>query len=134
MESAMSIKDRIEAAKAEEHRNRLAGAKAQERAKDEAKAFFKPVYDAFLEIEKEYGSGRGLRISVADYMCTIRPEKGGDALKLSCFFFRPNKITLEETKDFSMVPDPEIVQTQKELDSAKEAIDTAIKYVAKHIK
>ena len=60
----LSIKDQIEAVRVAEKERMAAEEKQREKASEEAKNFFAPVYEAFLEIEKELGSGKGLRIAV----------------------------------------------------------------------
>ncbi len=90
-----------------------------------------------MEIEKEFGSGKGLRIAVKDYMCVVHKEGSADKLELSCFGFSKGKITVEEVNDFSSAPDSEldpILETRKEVYSAEEAVEIAIEYIGKNIK
>lgn len=132
----LSIKDKIEAVRVAEKEGRAAAKKQREKASEEARNFFAPVYKAFLEIEKEFGSGKGLRIVVNDYMCVVHKEGSADKLELSCFGFCKDKIIIREVNDFSSIPDSEldpIMETRKEVDSAEEAIEIAIEYIGKNI-
>ena len=83
----MSVKDKIEGVRIAEKERRAAEEKKRDKDSQEARNFFAPVYEAFLEIEKEFGSGKGLRIMVKDYTCVIRKEGSADKLELSCFGF-----------------------------------------------
>ena len=133
----MSIKDKIEAIRAAERETRAAEEKQREKASEEAREFFAPVFKAFLEIEKDFGSGKGFRIVAKDYMCVVRKEGSADKLELSCFGFNKDKIIIEEVNDFSSIPDSEldpIMETRKEVDSAEEAVEIAIVYIGKNIK
>ena len=133
----LSIKDEIEAVRTAERERRAVEEKQREKASEEARNFFAPVYKAFLEIEKEFGSGKGLRIVVKDYMCVVRIDGCADKLELSCFGFNKDKIIIEEMIDFSSVPDSEldpIMETRKEVDSAEKAIEIAIEYIGKNIR
>lgn len=132
----LSIKDKIEAVRVAEKEGRAAAKKQQEKASEEARNFFAPVYKAFLEIEKDFGSGKGLEIVVTDFLCRVRKEGSADKLELSCFGFS-KKIIIREVNDYSIVPDSEldpIVEERKEVDSAEEAIEIAIEYIGKNIK
>ncbi len=132
----MSIKDKIEAVKVTEKERRAAEEKQRDKASEEARNFFAPVYEAFLEIEQEYGREKGIRIVVKDYMCVVHKAGSADKLELSCFGFRKDKILIEEVNDFSIIPDSEldpIMETRREVDSAEKAIEIAIEYIGKNI-
>lgn len=133
----MSIKDRIEAARESIKQRNHAGEEKRKQDAEEAKKFFAPVYEAFLEIEKEYGNGKGLKITVTDYMCTIRKTgRSLDKLELSCFDFCKDKIHVVETMDFSIIPDSTrdpIVESSKYVNSAEEAIKIAIDYIGENL-
>lgn len=133
----MSIKDKIEAVKVAEKERRAVEEKQRAKDSEEARKFFAPVYEAFLDIEKEFGRGRGLRFVVKDYVCTVFNEGSADKLELSCFGFRKGTIQIEEVSDFSNVPDSlldPIMKSTEETGSAEEAIKIAINYIGKNIK
>ncbi len=133
----LSIKDKIEAVRVAERERRAAAENQREKASEEARNFFAPVYKAFLEIEKEFGSGKGFRIVARDNVCVVHKEGSADMLELGCYGFKKDKIMVKEVHDFSSVPDSEldpIMERIKEVDSAEEAIEIAIEYIGKNIK
>ena len=132
----MSVKDRIEAVRVAEKERKAAEEKQRDKASEEARNFFAPVYEAFLEIKKEFGIGRGLRIVVKDDMCVVHKRGSEDKLELSCSGFHKDKIIIEEVSDFSNAPHPEldpIMETSKEVDNAEDAVEIAVEYIGKNI-
>ncbi len=126
----MSIKDRIEAEKRKIGEDAKTQEEKEEKDAIKAKAFFSPVYEAFKEIKKEFGSGKGLIISVSDDSCSIRTEKRGlYNMEFSCYGFVKNRITVTKTEDFGKRSFQE-----DSVDSPDKAIDIAIKYVAQNMK
>jgi len=130
----MSIKDRIEAAKEDSNKKDDAFAARIEESKNENRRFFAPVYEAFKEIEQEYGTGRGVSIFVSDYRCEIKKETSRDKLVLMCVSLnlKPD-IHIEERCDYSAVPDGGVERHEKDVETAEEAIEIAIQYVGKNV-
>ena len=81
----LSLKDKVEAKRKlheqqqKEGQQRLRDYKEME--KQRAEKVFAPVYKAFLELEKEYGTGRGLQFDVSDSVCKIRTASSNSFLE-----------------------------------------------------
>jgi len=133
----LSIKDKIEAVRVAERERKAAAEIQRAKASEEARNFFSPVYKAFLEIENEFGSGKGLRIVAKDNVCVVHKEGSADMLELGCYGYKKDKIMVKEVDGFSSVPASDfepITESNKEVDSAEEAIEIAIEYIGKNIK
>mgnify|MGYP001172223920 CR=1 FL=1 len=134
----MSIKDRIESEIHSQNEQDKENERVRERQEKEAKEFFAPVYNSFLEIEKEYGHEKGLLIRVSESNCSIKTEgQSRNSLKLSCHFFNRNEIAIEEVTDYGFITESELPsrdEKRMKVESAEEAIDLAIKYIGKHVK
>ena len=126
----MSIKDKIEAVRVAEKERKAAEENRKERDLEEPKRFFAPVYIAFLEIAKEYESGRGLVIEATEYRCAIWKEESCNSLELSCSRIRKDKILILEMIDLHIpdteteiekeIAETEIMERAEELHRAKE--------------
>jgi hypothetical protein len=129
----MSIKDRVERVKLQKEERDADANKYRDLNTAKAHTFFAPVYKAFLELEKEYGVGRGLKFSVSDVRCIITKDKGRDELEMYSIGVNKDEITIRETRDYSNIPDPEIMEEENKVDTPEEAIEIAITYVGKNI-
>lgn len=130
----MSIKDRIEQARADFRTDKCEGKRSEEekriRRKDEDVEFFAPVYLAMLEIEQAYGVLPGLDILVRPISCHFVDS-------ISEFLF----LSLEVWIGHEMERSYSVRVEQKgqygkfdlyDVDTSEEAIEIAIQFVAKY--
>ena len=85
-----------------------------------------------MELEKEYGSGKGLEFSVSENICKIYCKEKSDSLSIECF--NDGVIHIEEIMDWSSLPDPEIGEDNRSVDNPESAIEIAINFVVDKIK
>lgn len=124
----MSIRRRVEEVRTKERERRLAEEESliAQRQKDEA--FFAPVYQAVVEMEKEYGSGYGLTIDAQPTFCSISltaPNSG--RLELSIAKEYENRIRI--VTQLSSTPADDSSSNSRIVELPEEAIEAAIQCV-----
>ena len=128
----MSVKDEIEkiwlerVKKGAEEEN----LEHQQQWVEQAINWFRPVYLTCLEIEKEFGQGRGIEIEVKKHCCTIEAtHELADGARLYVYCLNPKEIVMTyEVGDWSVrVPD------KKNIETTKEAIKEILNWVGNNI-
>ena len=126
----MSIKGRVEAKKKLLDQEEQEKQREEEQRKQEAENLFTPVYEAFLEIEKEYGEEKGIKIDLWGFGCAISKTENSDV-----------RISLNPRTPY-FLSEPQISVTvsrsAEEFKSTlyktpEEAIDIVIDWIAKNL-
>lgn len=127
-----SLKRRVyEARHRELEKKRKRDLERQERY-DAAQVYFAPVVAACREMEREYGEGNGLVFAVSSSACKVilSDRRRLDSIELTCS--RADRIRVRECLDFSSLPDPEISEHIRDIESCDEAIEEAIQWIVKY--